>query len=155
MPRKAKTARAVDKLGKTPDFPVVEKKRMGRPPHQPTDLSRRTVALACFSGMTHEQIARLIEVDEGTLRKHYQEELTRGADKIAAAVAGNLVTIATQQQDRKAALTAAIFICKARLRWRDRDPFDAEAEAKVKKLPDGEESVTVTLRIGDRPDDAD
>ncbi len=111
--------------------------------------------MGSFIGYTREQIARLIEVDTKTLLKYYEDELTRGSERIGAAVAGNLVTIATQQQDRKAALTASIFICKARLRWRERDPFDAEAQAKVNKLPDGEESVTVTLRIGERESDAD
>jgi hypothetical protein len=103
-----------------------------------------------FIGYTHEQIARLIEVDEKTLRAHYPDELARGAEKIGQAVAGNLVNIALQTQDRKAALTAAIFICKTRLQWRQADAFSAEAEAKIKRAEDGEETVTVTLKIGDR-----
>jgi hypothetical protein len=116
----------------------------------PTDLSRRTVALGMFIGYTHEQIARLIEIDEHTLRKHYPDELARGAERMGAAVAGNLFAIATQQQDRKAALTACIFIAKTRLRWRESDPFEGEAQAKIKRTEDGEETITVSLKIGDR-----
>lgn len=121
--------------------------------HEPTELSRKTVSLAAFIGYTQEQIARLIEVDVKTLTKYYEDELTRGAERIGAAVAGNLVNIATQQQDRKAALTACIFIAKTRLGMRERDPFTAEAEAKIKKAEDGDETITVTLKIGDRPDE--
>lgn len=118
--------------------------------HVPSDLTRRTVALGMFIGYSQEQIARLIEVDEKTLRKHYPDELARGAERIGATIAGNLMSIATQQQDRKAALTACIFIAKTRLHWRERDPFQGEAEAKIKRTEDGEETVTVSLRIGDR-----
>lgn len=121
--------------------------------HVPTDLTRRTVSLGMFIGYTQEQIARLIEVDEKTLRTHYPDELARGAERIGATIAGNLLSIATQQQDRKAALTACIFIAKTRLHWRERDPFVSEAEAKIKRTEDGEETVTVTLKIGDREAD--
>lgn len=157
MPRKPRTAAPVGAVvSPPPAVPSPAKKKRthpgGRPEHVPTDLTRRTVSLGMFIGYTHEQIARLIEIDETTLRKHYVDELARGAERMGAAVAGNLFSIATQQQDRKAALTAAIFICKTRLRWREGDPF--EAEAKVKKGVDGEETVTVTLKIGDREAEA-
>ena len=151
MPRKPiKPQPAGAALG-PPPIPAPKKKAHtgGKPAHVPTDLLRRTVSLGSFIGYTHEQIARLIEVDEKTLRKHYADELTRGAERIGAAVAGNLVNIATQQQDRKAALTACIFIAKTRLGLRERD-FSAEAEAKIKKAENGDETVLVTLKIGDR-----
>lgn len=109
---------------------------------------RQTVQLAMAIGYTQEQAARLIGVGLNTLTKHYREEIDKGAEKVLAAVAGNLVTIATQQQDRKAALTACIFICKTRLGWRDRDPFEAKAESKMEA--DG--TVTVTLKLGDKGD---
>lgn len=157
MPRKPNTnPKPVGAAVSPPPSPPKKKRTHpgGRPEHVPTDLSRRTVALGMFIGYTHEQIARLIEVDETTLRKHYPDELARGAERMGAAVASNLFAIATQQQDRKAALTACIFIAKTRLRWRETDPFQAEAEAKIRKAEDGEETVTVTLKIGDRELDA-
>lgn len=153
MPRKPikpQPAGAALGLPAVPD-PIKKRRANGQQaPHEPTDLTRKTVALGSFIGYTQEQIARLIEVDVKTLLKYYDDELTRGAEKIGAAVAGNLVNIATQQQDRKAALTACIFIAKTRLGMRERDPFSAEAEAKIKKAEDGEETVTVSLKIGDR-----
>lgn len=155
MPRKpAKPQPAGAALG-LPPIPEPKKRTHpgGKPQHEPTDLSRKTVALGAFIGYTQEQIARLIDVDVKTLTKYYDDELTRGAEKIGSAVAGNLVSIATQQQDRKAALTACIFIAKTRLGMRERDPFQAEAEAKVSKAANGEETVTVTLKIGDRESD--
>lgn len=155
MPRKpAKPQPAGAALG-LPAIPEPKKRTYpgGKPQHVPTDLTRRTVSLGAFIGYSQEQIARLIEVDVKTLTKYYDEELTKGADRIGAAVAGNLVNIATQQQDRKAALTACIFIAKTRLGMRERDPFQAEAEAKIKKAENGDETVTVTLKIGDRESD--
>lgn len=156
MPRKpAKPQPAGAALGPPPVPDRIKRRRPNgqQAAHEPTDLTRRTVSLGAFIGYTQEQIARLIEVDVKTLTKHYDEELTKGADRIGAAVAGNLVNIATQQQDRKAALTACIFIAKTRLGMRERDPFQAEAEAKIKKAEDGDETVVVTLKIGDRSDE--
>lgn len=154
MPRKPKPQPAGQIPGLPPPSPPPKKKHTGgRPAHVPTDATRRTVSMGKFIGYTHDQIARLLEIDLKTLLKHYQEELERGSERIGAAVAGNLLAIATQQQDRKAALTACIFIAKARLNWRERDPFQAETEAKIKRTEDGEETVTVTLKIGERADE--
>lgn len=153
MPRKHEPKVAGAGVSPPPAVPPRIKNRRTngtQAPHVPTDLSRRTVALGMFIGYTQEQIARLIEVDEKTLRVHYADELARGAERIGQAIAGNLVNIALQTQDRKAALTASIFICKTRLQWRERDPFQAEAEAKIRKAEDGEETITVSLKIGDR-----
>lgn len=152
MPRKPKNPQpAAASLG-VPPIPAPKKKPHtgGKPAHVPNELTRKTVSLCAFIGYTQAQTARLIGVDEKTLRKYYEAELEEGSDKISAAVAGNLVNIATQQQDRKAALTACIFICKTKLGMRERDAFTAEAQAKVQKAEDGEETVTVTLKIGDR-----
>lgn len=145
-------------LGPPPDptAPPVSppKKKVGRPPHQPTDQQRDVVRLAMFAGMTHDQAARLLRIDPGTLATHYREELDFGADRLAATVAGNLLSLATQRQDRRAQLTALIFLAKTRLGWRDGSGLAAEAEAKFRPAPgQGEDGVVrVTLKIGERGD---
>lgn len=119
---------------------VAQRKNPGTPAHVPTEQTRALVSLCMAIGYTHEQAARLVGICADTLAKHYPEELANGAERINAAVAKNLYSIATQQQDRKAALTAAIFICKTRLRWREKDDVSAVVES------DG--PVRVTLKIG-------
>jgi hypothetical protein len=119
------------------------------PPHEATEQTRKMVMLCMALNYTHEQTARMVGISEPTLRKHYAKELAEGAEKMLAAVAGNLFTIATQQRDLKAALTGCIFIMKTRGGWRTRDG-DLEAEVKAKQGEDGEQTMTFTLKIGER-----
>ena len=51
----------------------------GRPSHEPTPTSRRRVAVVAGGGWSHDEIAALLEIDRGTLAKHYAHELTVGA----------------------------------------------------------------------------
>ena len=53
---------------------AAEKKR-GRPPHQPTETGRSTVARMVAAGTAVAEIARVIGVAESTLRGHYAAEL--------------------------------------------------------------------------------
>lgn len=118
----------------------------GSPAHQPTELSRKTVALAVFAGYTQEQTARLVGIDAKTLAKYYDDELTRGAERIGAAIASNLVSIATQKGDLKASLTASIFLAKARLRWRETDSVVVQGKAGS---GEADKTVEFTIKIGD------
>jgi len=52
-----------------------EKRRRGRPPHQPTDESRELVLGMVSRGQTVASIASAIGVAESTLRGHYAAEL--------------------------------------------------------------------------------
>lgn len=52
-----------------------EKRRRGRPPHQPTDESRALVVAMVSRGAPVEEIARAVGVAESTLRGHYRAEL--------------------------------------------------------------------------------
>jgi hypothetical protein len=51
----------------------------GRPPHAPTSMSRRKVAISAGGGMSHEAIALAMGLSRPTLVKHYAHELTVGA----------------------------------------------------------------------------
>jgi hypothetical protein len=54
--------------------------KRGRPEHVPTLASRRKVSIAAGGGMTHEQIAMALGLHVDTLRKHYQQDLSEGAN---------------------------------------------------------------------------
>lgn len=55
------------------------KRGRGRPAHQPTAVSRRSVSIKAGGGMLHEQIAMAMGISTDTLRRHYEHELSVGA----------------------------------------------------------------------------
>jgi hypothetical protein len=66
-------------------------------------------------GIIQDDIARFIEIDDKTLRKHYRRELDTGAIEANMRVAGSLFTMATQDK----VPAAAIFWLKARMGWKE------------------------------------
>jgi hypothetical protein len=116
----------------------------GKPEHVPTPQTRNLVQLAMLNDMTHKQAAKLVGINEETLRRRYPDELEHGKARLLSMVAANLYRIAQQQGDLKAALTASIFVLKSKGGWNDRA---AQADAEV-EAPGG---IKVRLRIGDRP----
>lgn len=55
------------------------KRRPGRPEFKPTKAQRANVEIAAGGGMPHEEIALALGITRPTLRKHFEDELTRGA----------------------------------------------------------------------------
>lgn len=102
----------------------------GAPPHQPTEQTRNLVKLGKTIGYTNEQIARLVQVSENTLKKYYGEELESGSEQINARIAANLATIASSQT-HKQAVTAAIFWTKARMGWSEKTAVDAPSFGNI------------------------
>lgn len=126
---------------------AVEAKEPYNPPHEPTKTSRALVEMGLAGGFTQEQIARVLGITDKTLRKYYASEIADGGATASLRVAGNLFRLATQTSDNKAALTASIFWLKTRCRWRQADSMEIEAEGRT---AEGEQSVSFTLRIGER-----
>jgi hypothetical protein len=92
--------------------------RESRKRYAPTDGDRLLVKLAKACSYTDEQIRFIVNAPYGlalnTMKKHFADELEHGADAINLRVAGNLLKIATQGQD-KCAVTAGIFWMKSRM----------------------------------------
>jgi len=64
---------------------------MPRPKLKPTDEQRRLVKQLAAAGTPHEEIACMVKIrSPKTLRKHFREELDRGAAEANANVAGAL-----------------------------------------------------------------
>src|SRR5208282_3403627 len=96
--------------------PLTEAKRSrGRPPHEPTPVSRNLAKLASAIGKTQEDIARLIGISQDTLVSYYREELEDGKSKVDIAVAGKLVAAATSAEHTGPTITAAIFYAKTQM----------------------------------------
>jgi hypothetical protein len=141
------------------ESPKAKAPRKPKPPvnkFQPTGDQRNLVMLGAATGMTEKEITALINnPDTGrpiaisTLREHFADELDNGEAKVAARVAGNLVTIASSGT-HKSAVTAAIFWLKTRRRWREPEPEFVERRRteveREKQLADGSiERIRFTL----------
>jgi hypothetical protein len=50
-------------------------KKRGRPSHEPTEITRRLVTWAAFKHATQDEIAKIIGINDETLRIHYAEEI--------------------------------------------------------------------------------
>ena len=88
----------------------------------PTDEQRRTVEAMVSYGIPQVDIARVIGmgIDDDTLRKHFREEIDTGAARANTRVAQFLFEQATGLRgDGSAAVTAAIFWAKTRMRWKE------------------------------------
>ena len=95
-------------------------KRGGQNKHIPTDKLRSQVSALISFGVTHQDIARYIGINQDTLVKYYREELDTGAIHANAQVAAKLYRKAVDQED----LSAMIFWLKTRARWRTVDKED-------------------------------
>lgn len=69
---------------------MTKPKRKGRPPFKPTPALRRKVSILRAGGMTQEAVAMAIGVDDDTLKKHFEVELTFGAAKARAEIVSKL-----------------------------------------------------------------
>jgi len=87
---------------------------MSRKAHKPDPAQRRQVEAMAAYGIPEANIARVMNIDAKTLRKHYRDELDLGATKANAQVAGFLFNSA-----RNGNVTAQIFWLKTRARWRE------------------------------------
>ena len=87
---------------------------MSRGAHKPDPAQRRQVEAMAAYGIPETDIARVVNIDPKTLRKHYRDELDLGSTKANAQVAGFLFNSA-----RNGNVTAQIFWLKTRARWKE------------------------------------
>lgn len=90
---------------------------MGRPSYKPDETSRRQVEAMAGYGVPEADIARVLDIDPKTLRKHYRAELDHAHVKANSAVAQSLFRKATG--DGPQSVTAAIFWAKTRMGWKE------------------------------------
>jgi len=89
----------------------------GRPAFQPTDAQRRQVKAMAAYGIPHFDIAKVLECDEKTLRKHFWAELETGGIEANARVAENMFKIATGSG--REAVIAGKYWLACRAGWRE------------------------------------
>lgn len=107
-----------------------------KPPHQPTDEIRKKVEFLAGFGMTHQDIALMVDMSPPTLRKYYSDELNIGKVKATAQVAKTLFQQATKPE--KPNMSAAIFWLKCQAGWKEQQ---AEIPGKKEAKQDAAERI--------------
>jgi AraC-like DNA-binding protein len=100
---------------------------MSRPRFAPSDQQRQLVKSLAAYGIGQEEIARKIGVSSKTLRRHFREELDRGATDANAQVAQTIYKMATSGEFP----AASIFWLKCRAGWRQNGRVGREAQQTV------------------------
>ena len=99
------------------------KKRQTKPPHAPTDATRETVQLHTTVGTTQADIARVLDIDEKTLRKYYRDELDLAKAEANATIGGALF-----KRAKSGDTTAMIFWMKTQAGWREKTDINHTSE---------------------------
>tara|TARA_R100001510_G_C7597862_1_gene165381 strand:+ start:235 stop:618 length:384 start_codon:yes stop_codon:yes gene_type:complete len=88
---------------------------MPRPKFEPTQEQERICSLGVAFGLTHEQIAKLIGCDAKTLRKHFQNALETGKEKLTMAIGSQLYKKAMNGDT-----ISAIFLAKTKAGFQEK-----------------------------------
>ena len=89
--------------------PKTPPNRGGRPPHRPTEETRRTVETSAAALFSHAAIAPLVGLGSvNTLKKHYREELALGGAKACLKVSEKLQRLVEAGNER-----VILFLVKA------------------------------------------
>lgn len=91
-------------------------------PHEPDDKTRATVEAMSSYGIPHEDIAKVIGIDDKTLRKYYRYELDVATAKANAQVAQRLYKKCMADDT-----TSIIFWLKTRARWAETQKIEQQA----------------------------
>ena len=87
----------------------------GRPPHEPTEETRRRVRALSGYGVRHEIICHDIQVSIATLYKYYREDLDTGDSQAQGIIGQSMFDRGTKDKDT----TALIWLTKTRMGWKD------------------------------------
>ena len=98
-------------------------KTITKPPHTPTEATRQTVQLHTMVGTIQTDIARVLDIDEKTLRKYYRDELDLAKAKANATIGGALFNKA-----KGGDVTAMIFWLKTQAGFREKTDLNHISE---------------------------
>lgn len=119
---------------------------MARPKHKATRAKRRLVERATAGGMTQEEIAKILEITEPTLRKHYRAELDKGLPTANQKVIDTAFRLATDGKHER----MTMFWLKTRLKWSERIEVEHSKKASA-----GDIAALLGVRWMDGEDEED
>jgi len=121
---------------------------MGRKPYEPNAKDRGIVESMAGHGIPVADIARVVKIAEGTLRKYYGEELDTGQTKANSMVAQSLYQKAIGNGN--GAVAACIFWLKVRAKWVEPRPWEEPVPGKKEQLQAAAvQAVIVTTLLPD------
>jgi DNA-binding XRE family transcriptional regulator len=97
--------------------------RGGNPPWQPSEDQLKMVENMSAMGIRQDDMAKMLEIDPKTLRKHCRKELDQGSIKATMKVAQSLFKQATEDHNT----AAQIFWMKARAGWTEKTQTEITA----------------------------
>ena len=95
----------------------------GRPPHVPTDASRKTVKAMVSYGIPQEDIGKVIGVSHDTLNNYYRHEIDT-----ATAEANSMVAQRLYQKCMNDDTASILFWLKTRARWAETQKIEHTGE---------------------------
>lgn len=95
-------------------------------PHEPTEKNKKMVEAMSSYGIPQEDIAKVLEMDEKTLRKHYRYELDTATAKANSQVAQRLYTKCLDGDT-----TSMIFWLKTRAKWSEKNEVDMNMKGNL------------------------
>jgi hypothetical protein len=133
----------LDDLVGSVDIPRTKrgKPRQRRPEHVPTDKDRQDVSAWVCAGIPIAAMARILRIDERTVRKCYAHELEHGTGIANGQIVGGLMA-----QAMAGNVTAMIFWCKTKLGWREKAPEDNQVLVKLDGTPVDAKALAKELR---------
>jgi len=99
------------------------KKRMGRPPFEPTAQQRQMVEQMVAVGIPRDEIALCLDVSLPTLRRHFKREIATAATKANARVGASLFNKATSGDTG-----SMIWWTKSRMGWKEKQDLNLSNE---------------------------
>ena len=104
-------------------------KKRGRPAHQRDERIAGEVREMAGMGLSLHDIARVLSISDGVIKKLYQEDMKIGIAVANRTVANSLFRAATADRPN---VTACIFWLKSRAGWRDTPDDEKEEDAPVR-----------------------
>jgi hypothetical protein len=93
------------------------------------DRLRRSLMGLAKMGLTNDEIADTIGISKRWLQEHFKHELQFGRQLANALVVENLYQQA--MKDQPSSIQAGIYITKARMGWRDKDPDEVQRAPSI------------------------
>ena len=103
-------------------------KSRGRPAFTPDETTRKAVQTMASCAVPVPRIAEAFGVSENTLRKHFRDELEKGALNLEVTMITRLHGIANDASNSSVQLRAVIWILQTRFGWSRHAPRPKEQE---------------------------